>query len=120
MQGRSDEGKICCKRRIHAPKKPTAVRSDFDFTQSYSLLTATGIIECSAFLINLRRIVKMIDCDQFVSTRSCAPEILHRDIDVGTSRALIPEAVRASPNIDMAILFLFLVGRSQVRTKHVT
>ena len=62
----------------------------------------------------------MIDCDQCGSTRSCPPEILHRDVDVGTSQALIPEAVRASPDKVMAILFSFPVGRSQVRTEHLT
>jgi mannitol/fructose-specific phosphotransferase system IIA component (Ntr-type) len=39
MQGKSDPGKICSKRRIHAPNKPTAARRDFVFTRVSSPVT---------------------------------------------------------------------------------
>jgi hypothetical protein len=83
MQGKSAAQKICCKRRIHAPKKPTAVRRDLVFTGSPSLAMMEKesklLLFCNQSGIDkLRGKVPVVNMLRL--RRANAPEIVHRDV----------------------------------------
>ena len=107
-KGKSNKEKICCKRPIHATKKPTAARRDFDLTRSHSLLAATRISSCSSStrclgLTTGRRGLHRIWTDNIQHFWNSSP----RHEVLGSSRALIPEATRTNPNKATAISHCF-------------
>jgi hypothetical protein len=51
MQIKNDAGKICSKRRIHAPNKPTAARRDFVFIDIPPCRSGHGAKNCVCFAI---------------------------------------------------------------------